>query len=75
MSDRGTSTTLLAHELGHVLGLFHPGDGTPNDGAARTIMEPTGSHSTDNPTRNTMENYRLLTWAADPRLVCINPDI
>jgi hypothetical protein len=32
---------LLAHELGHVLGLFHPGAGSNSD--AGTVMAPTGS--------------------------------
>jgi len=32
---------LLAHELGHVLGLLHPGTGTNSD--AGTVMAPTGS--------------------------------
>ena len=32
---------LTAHELGHVLGLFHPGGGSNSD--AGTVMAPTGS--------------------------------
>ena len=71
LSDRGTSDTILAHELGHVLGLGHP----PADAAVRTIMEPSGSHSADNPTRNTMDNYHRITWPAPGPLICINPDI
>jgi hypothetical protein len=71
LSDRGTSSTILAHELGHVLGLGHP----PADAAPRTVMAPSGSHSTDNPTRNTMDNYHRITWPAPGPLICINPDI
>jgi hypothetical protein len=73
LSDRGTSDTLLAHEMGHVLGLNHPGDGTAHDGEANTILQPTGSHSVANPTRNTALNSRRLTWPAGAP-TCIRPD-
>lgn len=70
LSDRGTSNTLLAHELGHVLGLDHP----PVGADANTIMEPSGSNAADNPTRNTIGNYRRITWPAPGSDTCINPD-
>jgi hypothetical protein len=70
MSDRGTSDTLLAHELGHVLGLDHP----PTSADSNTIMEPSSSHSTANPTRNTMGNYNRITWPAPGAATCLNPD-
>ena len=70
MSDRGTSNTLLAHELGHVLGLGH--NGTNSDPG--TIMDTTGSHSTANPTTNTMANYGFITWPAPTGSTCLNPD-
>jgi Domain of unknown function (DUF4157) len=73
MSDRGTSSTLLAHEMGHVLGLEHPGDGTAHDGEAGTIMRPSGSHSAENPTRNTAVNAARLIWPAGAA-TCIRPD-
>lgn len=69
MSDRGTSDTLLAHELGHVLGLFHPPSADAN-----TIMTPSGSNNADNPTRNTMKNFNLITFPAAGNPVCIQPD-
>ena len=69
ISDGGTSDTLLAHELGHVLGLDHP----PAGGDANTIMEPSGSRDVTNPTRNTVGNYNRITWpAGNP--TCIRPD-
>jgi hypothetical protein len=73
LSDLGTSNTLLAHEVGHVLGLAHPGDGTAHDGEANTIMQPSGSHSITNPTRNTALNAQRLTWPAGGP-TCIHPD-
>ena len=56
--DAGTSTTLLAHEMGHALGLGHP----PDKADPGTVMEPTGNPDTDNPKRNTMGNYDRITW-------------
>jgi hypothetical protein len=73
LSDRGTSNTLLAHEMGHVLGLQHPGTGTAHDGDANTIMQPSGSHSVVNSTRNTAVNERRMTWPAGAA-TCIMPD-
>lgn len=73
LSDRGTSDTLLAHEIGHDLGLHHPGDGTAHDGEAATIMQPTGSHSIANSTRNTALNAQRMTWPAGAA-TCIRPD-
>jgi hypothetical protein len=70
MSDRGTSNTLLAHELGHVLGLDHP----PGGGENNTIMEPSGSHSSPNPTRNTMCNYARITFPSRGPETCLLPD-
>ena len=70
LSDRGTSNTLLAHELGHVLGLGHPPGGADDN----TIMSPSGSISADNPTRNTVGNYKRITWPAAGAPVTIRPD-
>jgi hypothetical protein len=73
LSDRGTSNTLLAHEMGHVLGLQHPGTGTVHDGDANTIMQPSGSHSVPNSTRNTAVNAQRMTWPTGAA-TCIRPD-
>jgi hypothetical protein len=73
MSDRGTSNTLLAHELGHVVGLGHPGEAGGHGGDPGTILEPSGSHSTPNPTRNTMVNHDRMTWPAIGS-TCLMPD-
>ena len=78
MSDRGTSDTLLAHELGHILGLQHPGT-PPNPGEAGTIIEPSGGgailgHSVPNPTRNTIANFNAILCPPRGAPVCLNPD-
>jgi outer membrane protein OmpA-like peptidoglycan-associated protein len=75
MSDRGTSDTLLAHELGHTLGLHHPADLPPrNPGDPNTIMEPSGSNSVANPTRNTMVNFSRILCPDPSGSICLNPD-
>jgi hypothetical protein len=71
VSDRGTSNTLLAHELGHVLiSAAHP----PAGGDPGTIMDGSGSHSSANPTRNTMVNYAKLAWPPPSGSTCLSPD-
>lgn len=71
VSDFGTSVTLLAHELGHVLGLGHP----PGSADAGTIMQPSGSHSSPNPERNTMGNFAFIVFPAGSGAICLTPDI
>jgi outer membrane protein OmpA-like peptidoglycan-associated protein len=70
LSDLGTSDTLLAHELGHVLGLGHP----PGDADADTVMEPSSSNSTPNPTRNTLGNFNRITFPDPIASTCLLPD-
>jgi outer membrane protein OmpA-like peptidoglycan-associated protein len=74
LSDRGASNTLLAHEVAHVLGLNHPGDGTASDGEANTIAQPSGSPTTPNPIRNTQTNHDRITFPAALGSTCIAPD-
>lgn len=74
----GVDFTHLAHEVGHVLGLHHPGAGAPNatwpnltDGSTGTLMCPSGWLN-DNPDRNSQENKGnvsnpLLTFALKVR--------
>lgn len=73
MSDRGTSDTLLAHELGHIIGLDHPGT-PPNPGDPGTIMQASNSNSTANPTRNTLVNFAAILCPAPNASTCLNPD-
>jgi len=73
MSDLGTSDTLLAHELGHTLGLDHPGRGV-NPGEANTIMSPSNSNSAENPTRNTQTNFAAILCPPPTGSVCLTPD-
>jgi peptidoglycan hydrolase-like protein with peptidoglycan-binding domain len=72
MSDHGASNTLLAHELGHVLGLGHPG--MVPDADPGTIMEPSNSPAVANPTRNTLCNYARIIFPARRAETCLVPD-
>ena len=72
ISDRGTSDTLLAHELAHTMfdTVAHP----PAAGDPGTIAQPSGSHSVANPTRNTLGNYARIVCPAPSGSTCLNPD-
>ena len=70
MSDRGTSNTILAHELGHVMGLGHNG----NNSDPGTVMDTTGSHSIDNPTKNTIANFNFIKCPKGSGTTCLKPD-
>jgi hypothetical protein len=72
VADHGTNNNLIAHELGHVLGIMHPG--APHGGEANTVMEPSGSKDTTNSSRNTMANYNLINWPAAGDPTCLHPD-
>lgn len=63
----GVDLTHLAHELGHVLSLAHPGSGLPSadrpnmfDGTTGTLMCPSGWHN-DNPPINSVDNQEKRT--------------
>ncbi len=62
-SDRnefyGIDATHLAHELGHVMNLSHPGGSFP-DGSSNTLMCPSGFKN-DNPKRNSVENKNNIS--------------
>jgi outer membrane protein OmpA-like peptidoglycan-associated protein len=73
LSDRGTSNTILAHELGHTLGVAHPG-GPSHAADANTIMEPSGSNNTENPRRNTLGNFSQIQCPPGTASTCLNPD-
>ena len=68
----GVDLTHLAHELGHVLNMGHPGDaGRLYDPSTNTLMCPSGWHN-DNPKRNSRDNASnisnpLLVWTLKPR--------
>lgn len=73
MSDRGASDTLLAHELGHVLGIQHPGT-PPNPGDPGTIMVGSGSNAVANSRRNTLANFNRILCPPPTASTCLNPD-
>lgn len=61
-ADHGIDATHLAHEIGHVITLKHPGEGFPNasapnrvDGSTGTLMCPSGFMN-DNPQVNSQWN-------------------
>jgi hypothetical protein len=65
----GVDLTHLAHELGHVLDMGHPGAGIAGmfDPSTNTLMCPSGWHN-DNPKRNSVDNKNhvdnpLLTFS------------
>jgi outer membrane protein OmpA-like peptidoglycan-associated protein len=73
LSDQGTSDTILAHELGHIIGIQHPGV-QPNPGDPGTIMQGSGSNSAANPTRNTMVNFNAILCPPAIGSTCLTPD-
>lgn len=81
MSDNNAGNPqLLAHELGHILGLHHPTASFPGcvQSDADTVMQPSGSPNVPNPTNNTHWNCINV---ANPALVtsmtlcCLSHDI
>ena len=68
----GVDVTHLAHELGHVLNMGHPGDAFGlYDPSTNTLMCPSGWHN-DNPDRNSRDNVSnisnpLLIWTLKAR--------
>ncbi|CAL2082349.1 hypothetical protein T190611E02C_11338 [Tenacibaculum sp. 190524A05c] len=72
LSDFGTSSTLLAHELGHILtnSVGHP----PANGVADSILVPSSSHSTPNSERNPIGNYAFIVFPSASGTTCLTPD-
>ncbi|CAK9106590.1 CMP-sialic acid transporter (CMP-SA-Tr) (CMP-Sia-Tr) (Solute carrier family 35 member A1) [Durusdinium trenchii] len=68
MVSCGVDQMHLAHELGHVLGLMHPGTGhaTFADGSSGTLLCPSGWER-DNPRRNSWDNKNNVV---NPLLTC-----
>src|SRR5207244_2782893 len=67
---------LAAHELGHVLGLLHPGTGSNSD--AGTVMAPTGSISvagTDLVTHFMCTNISNPVLQTLTTTCCLSPDL
>jgi hypothetical protein len=56
----GVDLTHLAHELGHVLSLMHPGSGSVKDASTGTLLCPSGFNN-DNPKINSEENKNLVS--------------
>ena len=73
LSDHGSNDRLLAHELGHAMGLLHPAvmPYVPNN----SIMQPTGAGKT-NPDLVTDKMCRVLTWPTklDEKCWHVDPD-
>jgi TIR domain len=73
LSDHGSNDRLLAHELGHAMGLLHPAvmPYIPNN----SIVQPTGAGKT-NPDLVTDKMCRVLTWPAklDEKCWHVDPD-
>ncbi len=61
LNKMGANPYLLAHELGHVLGLYHPDESTkPYPGSWESVMKASGAFS-PNPSANTLYNCRIFT--------------
>lgn len=72
----GGNPVLLAHELGHVINLQHPGVGSNSD--AGSVMAPTGSAM--NPGTNLVTHFMAINVAnpvmdIEPTLCCLKHDI
>jgi hypothetical protein len=73
LSDHGSNDRLLAHELGHAMGLLHP-DEMPYI-PKESIMEPSGIGKT-NPDLVTDKMCSVLAWPpkTDPKCWHVDPD-